>query len=97
MDFALDFALTVFFLAEAFFLAAALAALASALARLASVSRSTSPGFVTVRASSISAPHFQHLIDLGRWSSSPPHSGQGRSLIGGLFTAPSHSGYRSQP
>src|SRR5438876_3663349 len=87
----------VFFFGAGFFRAAALRARASALRRRASASASTSPDLVTLKSRSSSAPQFQQRSDFGRRSSREPHSGQGRSFSGGLFTARSHSGYRSHP
>ena len=85
------------FLAVVFFFAAARAARAAAFAARASASASGSPGLVTWSSRSSSAPQFQQRKLLGRRTRSEPHSGHGRSGSGGLFTAKSHSGYRSQP
>ena len=89
------FAAVFFFLAAGFFLAAFAAARAARAADLAardSASASGSPSFVWTMSRSNSAPHPQHRIDFGRWTSSEPSTGQRGSFSGSLFTAKSHSG-----
>ena len=65
---------------------------AAAFAALASASATGSPDLVTLNASSSSAPHPQQRRLFGLRISSEPHSGHGRSAIGGWLTAKSQSG-----